>query len=119
MSTDLAYLLYWDDDAIPIDGSMTLGNHLDNDIIVPGEDVNDFHARLDISDRGPVVIPLGSSTISVNGQEYIKPVQIMLGDVLGSGQATMQIGIEIHFFESHFEEYGKIIKVIKECTWYN
>jgi pSer/pThr/pTyr-binding forkhead associated (FHA) protein len=95
MSTDLSYLLYWDDDAIPIDGNMTLGNHLDNDIIVPGEDVNDFHARLDITERGPILIPLGSSTISVNGQEYIKPVQVMLGDVIGIGQATMQIGVEV------------------------
>lgn len=93
--TDVSYLLYWDDDAIPITGNMTLGNHLDNDIIVGGEDVNDFHARIDLTERGPVVIPLGDSTISVNGQERSKPLQVIIGDVLGVGQATMQIGVEV------------------------
>ena len=94
MKTDISYLLYWDDDSIPIDGNMTLGNHLDNDIVVPGEDVSDYHARIDLSDRGPVVIPLGNATVSVNGHEAAAPVRLMIGDVLGIGQATMQIGIE-------------------------
>ncbi len=94
MSTDISYLLYWDDDSIPIDGNMTLGNHLDNDVVVPGEDVSDYHARIDLSDRGPVIIPLGNATISVNGHEAAVPVQVMIGDVVGIGQATMQIGIE-------------------------
>ena len=91
----LSYLLYWDDDAIPITGNMTFGNHLDNDIIVGGEDVNDFHARVDLTERGPVVIPLGNSTLSVNGQERSKPLQLIIGDVIGIGQATMQIGVEV------------------------
>ena len=95
MSTDISFLLYWDDDAIPIDGNMTLGNHLDNDVIVPGEDVSDFHARIDLTDRGPVLIPLGDATMSINGHERVTPVQVMIGDVIGIGQATMQIGIEV------------------------
>ena len=95
MDRDISYLLYWDDDSIPIDGNMTFGNHLDNDIVVPGEDVADFHARVDLSDRGPVFIPLGTSTISVNGREHALPVQVIIGDVIGIGQATMQIGYEI------------------------
>lgn len=95
VSTDISYLLYWDDDAIPIEGNMTMGNHLDNDIVVPGEDVTDFHARIDLSGRGPVVIPLGNSTLSVNGTERVAPVQLMIGDVIGIGQATMQIGVEV------------------------
>ncbi len=94
MTPDISYLLYWDDDSIPIEGSMTLGNHLDNDVVVPGEDVSDYHARLDLSDRGPVIIPLGNATVSVNGHEAAAPVQLMIGDVVGIGQATMQIGIE-------------------------
>jgi pSer/pThr/pTyr-binding forkhead associated (FHA) protein len=95
VGTDISFLLYWDDDAIPVDGNMTMGNHLDNDIVVPGEDVTDFHARIDLSDRGPVVIPLGTSTLSVNGHERAAPVQLVIGDVIGIGQATMQIGIEV------------------------
>ena len=85
---DISYLLYWDDDAIPIDGNMTLGNHLENDLMIPGEDVSDYHARIDLSERGPVVIPLGDATISVNGRESITPIGLILVDVLGVGQVT-------------------------------
>jgi len=95
VNTDISFLLYWDDDAIPIDGNMTLGNHLDNDVIIPGEDVSDFHMRIELSDRGPVLIPLGHSTMSINGHERMTPAHVMIGDVIGIGQATMQIGIEI------------------------
>lgn len=91
---DISYLLYWDDDAIPIEGNMTLGNHLENDLMIPGEDVSDYHARIDLSERGPVVIPLGDATVSVNGRESVTPVGLILGDVLGVGQVTLQVGIE-------------------------
>ena len=94
MVNDISYLLYWDDDAIPIAGNMTLGNHLENDLMVPGEDVSDYHARIDLSERGPVVIPLGNATVSVNGREGVTPVGRILGDVLGVGQVTLQVGIE-------------------------
>lgn len=90
-----SYLLYLDDDAIPIDGSMTLGNHLENDVIVPGEDVLDFHLRLEMRNRGPVAIPLGNATVSVNGTEIVDEQPLMLGDVIGIGQVTAQIGVEI------------------------
>ena len=95
MTVDLSYLLYWADDSIPVDANMTLGKHLDNDLIVPGEDVFDFHVRIEVTDRGPSVIPLGAATINVNGKEIDQARQLVLGDVVGIGQATMQIGIEI------------------------
>jgi len=95
MGSDVSYLLYWDDDATPVEASMTLGNHLENDIVVPGEDVKDFHARIELTDRGPLVIPLVDCTVSVNGREQVSPVQVMLSDVLGIGQATMQVGVEM------------------------
>ena len=103
MQTDISYLLYWDDDTIPINGNMTFGNHLDNDIVVPGEDVADFHARVDLSERGPVVIPLGDATVSVNGQERASPVQLIIGDTVGIGQEMLQVGIEV-------DDRGKMIK---------
>ena len=95
MQTDISYLIYWDDDTIPIEGNMTFGNHIENDIVVPGEDVADFHARIDLTDRGPVVIPLGSSTVGVNGTERVAPIQLIIGDVVGIGHAMMQIGVEV------------------------
>ena len=92
---DVSYLFYWDDDVIPMTGHMTLGNHLDNDLMVPGEDVNDYHVRIELSDRGPVAIPLGQATLNVNGVERGSPVQLMIGDVVGIGQATLQVGVEV------------------------
>ena len=41
----------------PVQGNLTLGRHLDNDVIVPGEDVLDYHVRLELSARGLVVHP--------------------------------------------------------------
>ena len=61
---ELSYLLHYDDDSIPLEANMTVGNHLDNDIMVPGEDVADFHLRIEMTDRGPVFIPLGEATFN-------------------------------------------------------
>lgn len=91
---DIGYHIYLDDDAIPLVGNMTLGKHLENDIVIPGEDVSDYHLRVELSERGPVFIPLGESTINVNGQERAHPVQMIIGDVIGVGQTTLQVGVE-------------------------
>ena len=91
----ISYLLYLEDDAIPIENNMTLGNHLDNDVIVPGEDVLDYHLRISLEERGPVAIPLGNATLSVNGHELVGPAPLIIGDVVGIGQITMQIGVEV------------------------
>ena len=91
----LTYLIYVDDDHIPVTGSMTVGNHLENDIVIAGEDVADFHVRLELTDRGPVLVPLGDATANVNGVERGKPVQVIVGDVISIGQSTMQVGYEI------------------------
>ena len=53
--TDLTYLFYIDDDVVPLQGNLTLGNHLDNDIVIAGEDVADFHVRVSVSGRDPAV----------------------------------------------------------------
>ncbi|NOX49504.1 MAG: FHA domain-containing protein [Gammaproteobacteria bacterium] len=91
----ITYLMYVDGETIPIEDSMTMGNHLDNDVIVPGEDVADFHVRIDLSERGPVLIPLSGNTLNLNGVETDKPVQVIIGDVVTVGQTTTQIGTEI------------------------
>ncbi len=91
----ITYLMYVDGETIPIEDSMTMGNHLDNDVIVPGEDVADFHVRIDLAERGPVFIPLSGNTLNLNGVETDKPVQVIIGDVVTVGQTTTQIGMEI------------------------
>jgi pSer/pThr/pTyr-binding forkhead associated (FHA) protein len=92
--SDIGYLIYVEGDTIPLENNMTVGNHLDNDIVIAGEDVSDFHLRVELADRGPVLIPLGESTINVNGQEQASPVQVIIGDVIGVGQTTLQVSVE-------------------------
>lgn len=93
--SDVTYLISIDDDQIPLSANVTIGNQLDNDIVVAGEDVADFHLRVEVTERGPVLIPLGDATVNVNGQETDKPVQVIIGDVIGVGSSTLQIGYEL------------------------
>ena len=79
---------------------MTLGNHLDNDIVIAGEDVNDFHLRFELTDRGPVLIPLSNATANVNGHEIDRPLRLIIGDVLSVGQDTMQVGVEVESMDA-------------------
>ncbi len=90
----LTYLLYVEGDTIPMEGSVTLGNHLDNDIVIAGEDVADFHVRISLDDRGPELIPLGRATVNVNGHEHDAPIRVMIGDTIGIGVETIQVGVE-------------------------
>lgn len=120
--SDLTYLFYIDDDVIPLEGSVTLGNHLDNDIVVAGEDVADFHLRVSIGERGPELIPLGQATVNVNGYEHDKPVQVVIGDVIGIGADSIQVGIEEEISEFQVDtwrlvpEAGSDIPVEQELT---
>ena len=91
----ITYLVYLEDDAIPLQGNATFGNHLDNDIVVAGEDVLDFHLRIEVGERGPVAIPLGEATMTVNGEERSLPLPLGVGDTLSIGQSVMQLGMEV------------------------
>ena len=118
---ELSYLLHYDDDSIPLEANMTVGNHLDNDIMVPGEDVADFHLRIEMTDRGPVFIPLGEATYNINGAEVSEPVRAMLGDVIGIGQSTMQVAIEVEQASgvNHWllvDEEGTQVDVVDEVS---
>jgi hypothetical protein len=99
----ITYLLYIEDDWIPLESSSTIGNHLENDIMVPGEDVADFHLRIEITDRGPVLVPLGSATFNINVLETNEPIRTIVGDVVTVGQSTMQIGFEVEMEGTHYE----------------
>lgn len=119
----LTYLFYIDDDVIPLEGSLTLGNHLENDIVIPGEDVADFHLRVATDERGPEVIPLGQATVNVNGYEHDSPVRIIVGDVVGIGAETLKVGVEEEFseFDIHgwhlVSEAGSVVPVDAEMTF--
>ena len=90
----LCYLLYWENENIPVLEDMTIGNHLNNDLVVGGEDILDYHLRIEVTERGLKLVPLGDATISLNGREISQPETVVLGDMIGIGQAVMQVGVE-------------------------
>jgi pSer/pThr/pTyr-binding forkhead associated (FHA) protein len=90
----LGYELIVDGEAEPLVGGMTLGRHLDNDLVIAGEDVHDFHLRIDVSNRGPVAVPLGEATFQLNGQPVDLPTGLLPGDRLEVGQAELELRME-------------------------
>ena len=83
--TDLQYFIYFDDDKFPLEDSLTIGRHLDNDVIVAGEDVLDYHLRLEPTPRGPKVHPLGEASLILNGRHYSEPRGLVARDELVVG----------------------------------
>lgn len=73
---------------------MTVGRQLDNDLIVAGEDVLDFHLRLEPTDRGARAIPLGEASLIVNGADRAEPVDLAVGDRLTVGQSELVVSAE-------------------------
>lgn len=74
---------------------MTLGRHLDNDVLLAGEDVLDYHVRIEMTDRGPRAIPLGEASIRVNGRDLAAAVGLMPGDALVIGQSAVAVEAEL------------------------
>lgn len=91
---DLEYRLHLDGDAIPLQGAITIGRHLDNDVVIAGEDVLDFHLRIELPPRGPIAVPLGDAIVFLNGQPLDLPAGMMPGDCLEVGQSVLEIGAD-------------------------
>lgn len=96
MNADLTYPLQHDGDSVPVVGSLTLGRHIDNDVVIAGEDVLDYHLRVELNERGPQVLPLGNSNFTVNGQELDHGVGLVVGDLLGVGSASLVVGVSVN-----------------------
>ena len=93
---DLRYFILVDGDEIPLLESLTVGRHLNNDVIVAGEDVLDYHLRIEATAGGPKVYPLGEATLLVNGQLYGDPRGLIHDDRLTVGQNDMTIVVRPH-----------------------
>ena len=89
--SDIQYFLDFEGDQIPLTENMTLGRHLDNDVLLSGEDVLDYHLRLETTSRGPRAIALGEASLRVNGQERADGWGIMPDDVLEVGQNVLTV----------------------------
>ncbi len=74
--------------------NLTIGRHLDNDLVVAGEDILDYHARIERVDRGVKVHPLLDATVSLGQQDFSTPVNLCPMDSLSLGQARLSIRVE-------------------------
>ncbi len=78
----------------PLVASVTVGRHLDNDVVIAGEDVRDFHVRIETSDRGPRAIVLEGATAHRNQLPIDGSVGMRPGDELILGHHRLRIDVE-------------------------
>ncbi len=103
-TNDIRKFLSLDGESIEVDSSITVGRQLDNDLVVAGEDVLDFHIRIEPTERGLKVIPLGEASLTLNGADYSDPVGLVVGDRIQVGQND--IGFTVTpLFESEADEW--------------
>lgn len=93
--SDIRYFLTIEGDRIPVANHMTVGRHLDNDVLLAGEDVLDYHLRIEMTDRGPRAVPLAEASLRVNGVDLAQPVGLMPGDRLDIGQSVVDVDAEL------------------------
>lgn len=80
-----------DDERFELTGNITIGRHLDNDLVVAGEDVRDYHARLELTSRGPRIFPLGDANLLVDDVAVEHFRGLMPGDTLMMGQHQLTL----------------------------
>ena len=73
--------------------SLTIGRHLDNDLVLAGEDVRDFHVRVELSDRGPRVVALPLATTHVGDRVVADAHGLMPGDEVVIGHHRIRIDL--------------------------
>lgn len=92
--SDIKIFLHLDEDAIPLQESMTVGRQLDNDLMVAGEDVLDFHLRIEPTERGARAYPLAEASLMVNDEDWADPVDLVVGDRLQVGVTAITVSAE-------------------------
>jgi pSer/pThr/pTyr-binding forkhead associated (FHA) protein len=95
--TDARYALVLLDDVearFSLGGSVTIGRHLDNDVVIAGEDVRDFHVRVETTDRGPRVIVLDGATAHIGDTPIEGYAGLLPGAELVLGQHRLRLDVE-------------------------
>jgi pSer/pThr/pTyr-binding forkhead associated (FHA) protein len=87
------YFVTLDGERTEVTGSLTLGRHLDNDLLVAGEDVLDFHLRIAPTTRGLEVTPLGEATYLLDGRPHKTPNLLIPGDEVVVGQSEFAVSV--------------------------
>ncbi len=94
--SELRYGLILPDDHEPVwlDGTSTIGRHLDNDIVLAGEDVRDYHVRLDTTMRGPRLVVLEGATVHVGDVAVDGTIGLAPDDEFTIGRNEIRVIIE-------------------------
>ena len=80
-----------DGSEFPLDGSITVGRHLDNDVVAAGEDVKDFHVRIQLDERGPKMHLLPNAVVRLNDVTVDADGTLLPNDVIAIGQETFRL----------------------------
>lgn len=83
-----------DDGELGLEGSITIGRHIDNDLIVAGEDVRDFHLRVEVEERCCRAHPLNNAAVVVNDRPLDTDIELIAGDVVEIGASRMRVRFE-------------------------
>ncbi|MBV1905272.1 MAG: FHA domain-containing protein [Pseudomonadales bacterium] len=94
MDNSIHYALIIDDDRFDLESHITIGRHLDNDLVVAGEDVLDFHARLELRDRGPWLARLNDAPLHVNRISVKSGIGLVPDDEIILGQHVLTLVAE-------------------------
>ena len=91
LKDEVSYYIVHDGEEYLVEDSLTVGRHLDNDVMVAGEDVLDYHARVQLSDRGLQVHPLLDATVTIHDRVFNSPVSVTALDEIWVGQESIHI----------------------------
>ena len=79
-------LVSGDEEPFTLGHNITLGRHLDNDLVLAGEDVHEYHARIELSPRGATLVPLSSAVVLLNDRPVDAAIGLGPGDRMTLGQ---------------------------------
>ena len=88
------YSLLIDDDRFDLDSHITIGRHLDNDLVIAGEDVLDFHARIELKARGPRIVRLNNAPLHINDLSVEDATGLIPDDEIILGQHRIQLVVD-------------------------
>ena len=74
--------------------NVTVGRHLDNDLVIAGEDVRDFHVRIETTARGPRVYVLEGAAAHRNQHPIEGSAGLRPGDELILGHHRLRLDAE-------------------------
>lgn len=80
-----------DEEDFVLPQQFTIGRHLNNDMLVAGEDVLDYHARGQLDERGVQIIPLSGATIEVNGAYVTEAWRVVPADEIKLGSQRFEV----------------------------